>query len=96
LSIELPRNIIDSNPKNTDENYTVLQTVNMKMLMKQQKGPSKDMTIDFDQSTEEIESAGTEMISEFGSGGGATITTIMVAETILGIVLVGGKKMVLE
>ena len=62
--------------------------VNMQMLMKQQKGPSKDMTIDFDQSTKEIESAGTEMIPEFGSGGGTTITTIMVAETILGIVLV--------
>jgi hypothetical protein len=71
--------------------------VNMQMLMKQHKGPSNDMAIDFDQGTEEIEIAGTEMIPEFGSGGGGTtITTIMVAETILGIVLVGGKEMVLE
>ena len=70
--------------------------VNMQMLMKQHKGPSNDMAIDFDQGTEEIEIAGTEMIPEFGSGGGITITTIMVAETILGIVLVGGKEMVLE
>ena len=45
-----------------------LQMVNMQMLMKQHKGPSKDMAIDFDKGTEEIEIAGTEMISEFGSG----------------------------
>jgi hypothetical protein len=72
-----------------------LQMVNMQMLMKQHKGPSKDMAIDFDQGTEEIEIAGTEMIPEFGSGG-TTITTIMVAETILAIILAGGKEMVLE
>ena len=72
-----------------------LQMVNMQMLMKQQKGPSKNVTIDFDQGTTEIEIAGTEMVPEFGSGG-TTITTIMVAETILGIILADGKEMVLE
>ena len=65
------------------------------MLMKQQKGPSKNAAIDFDQGTTEIEIAGTEMVPEFGSGG-TTITTIMVAETILGIILADGKEMVLE
>ena len=53
------------------------------------------MAIDFDQGTEEIEIACTEMVPEFGSCG-TTITAIMVAETILGIILAGGKEMMLE
>ena len=72
-----------------------LQMVNKQVLMKQQKAQVRTLVIDFDQGTEEIEIACTQMVPEFG-GCDTIITAIMIGETILGIILADGKVMMLD
>jgi hypothetical protein len=83
LTIQLPRNVMDSKgPQNEDEDYIVfvdgIQTDTEEVISNNQ---TRTLSIDFEKGVEQIEIAGTRIIPEFGS----EISMLLLSVSIIGI-----------
>jgi predicted secreted protein with PEFG-CTERM motif len=90
LTIELPRNIIDSKKQgNTDEPYAVWEDGQPQAadeINAKNNAQVRTLAIDFDKGTGQIEIAGTKLVPEFG-----TVAIIIPAVAIIGIIIAGAK-----
>jgi hypothetical protein len=84
LSIELPRNIIDSKKQgNADDRYIIFedgQVSNPEEIKTDNQ--TRTLAIDFDRGTGQIEISGTQIIPEFG-----TLSALMLAVATAGIII---------
>jgi hypothetical protein len=88
LTLELPRNIMDSkNPQNEDEDYVIfadgLQIGADQIATNNQV---RTLSIDFDNGVEQIEIAGTRIVPEFGP-----LSAILLAVSVIGVLAVTSK-----
>ncbi|CAN5208293.1 hypothetical protein BH18THE2_BH18THE2_16460 [soil metagenome] len=88
LTLELPRNIMDSkNPQNEDEDYVIfadgLQIGADQITTNDQV---RTLSIDFDNGVEQIEIAGTRIVPEFGP-----LSAILLAVSVIGVLAVTSK-----
>ena len=90
LTIELPRNIIDSNRQGTnhDQNYVVFEDSQyVPVTQLKNNTQSRTLAIDFDKGSLQIEVAGTHAVPEFG----AIISAVILAIAIVGIIVATTK-----
>ena len=81
LTIELPRNIIDSkDPENSDEDYVVFadgQQISAEKTTNNNQ--SRTLAVEFENGVVQVEIAGTRLVPEFGS-----LSALLLAISILG------------
>ena len=88
LTIELPRNVIDSkNPGNVDDKYVVfIDGQNVAFDEIKNNNQVRTLKIDFDNGSKQIALAGTHVVPEFGG-----IAAIILVTSLIGIVIYGAK-----
>jgi hypothetical protein len=88
LTIELPRNIMDSkNPLNEDEDYVVFADgIQIGAEQPTTTNQVRTLAIDFENGVEQIEIAGTRVVPEFGS-----LSTLFLAVSIIALMLATGR-----
>jgi predicted secreted protein with PEFG-CTERM motif len=90
LTIELPRNSIDSKKQgtNADDAYTVFEDHQSTIAEETtNNNQARTLAIDFDKGTEKIEIVGTHVVPEFG----AAIAVMVFAVAIIGIIVVSTR-----
>jgi hypothetical protein len=88
LTIELPRNVIDSkNPGNVDDKFVVfIDGNNVAFDEVKNNTQARTLKIDFDNGSQQIAIAGTHVVPEFGG-----IAAIILVTSLIGIVIYGAK-----